>query len=107
MSLFNQEESERMFRAMMGENARRAAGWVVIQDAGTTEDGRPIHCIVGVVVGDLRHEAGKGHTHEMVHGEVTIRPRAAYAGDKYRGHGAAAILTSDAYQPENWEKRLI
>lgn len=107
VSLFSQEESERMFRAINGEHARRAAGWVVIQDAGQTDDGRPIYCVVGVLVGELRHEEGKGCTHEMVHGEVTIRPQAAYAGNRYRGCGAAAILTSDAHAPENWDKRLI
>ena len=107
MSLFNAEEAERMFRAINGENARHAAGWVVIQDAGTTEDGRPIYGIVGVMVGELRHEEGKAHTHEMVQGEVVIRPKAAYSGDHYRGCGLSAIVTSDAFDPENWDKQLV
>jgi hypothetical protein len=107
MTLFSQDESERMFRAINGEHARRAAGWVVIQDAGATDDGRPIYCVVGVMVGEFRHAEGMDCTHEMVHGEMTIRPQKAFAGNKYRGAGAAAILTSDAFNAENWEKRLL
>jgi hypothetical protein len=106
MSLFDPADDERMFQAINGQNARRGAGWVVIQDAGTTNDGRPIYAVVGVAVGELRHEEGKGRTHEMVHGEVIIRPRAAYAGDKYKGAGAAGILTGNAYDPENWDQQI-
>jgi hypothetical protein len=59
------------------------------------------------MVGELRHAEGMDCTHEMVHGEMTIRPQKAFAGNKYRGAGAAAILTSDAFNAENWEKRLL
>jgi hypothetical protein len=107
MSLFTEQESEQMIQAMFGQNARRAAGWVAIQDAGQMPDGRPIYAVCGVVTGELRHEDGKGFTHEMVHGEVIIRPHAAYAGDSFKGHGIAGLLKSDAHEPEHWEKRLI
>jgi len=107
MSLLNQAESEMFMRAMYGENAKRGAGWLVLQDAGTTADGKPIHCVVGVLIGDLRHEGAKDACHEMMHCEVVIRPRAAFAGDQYRGAGAANLLVSDAYNPDNWDRQLI
>ena len=107
MSLLNQDESEMFMRAMYGENAKHGAGWLVLQDAGTTESGKPIHFVMGVIVGDLRHEGAQGFRHEMEHCEIVIRPRAAYAGNKFRGAGAAALVTSDAYNPDNWDKQVI
>ena len=107
MSLLNQDESEMFMRAMYGENAKRGAGWLVLQDAGTTADGKPIHCVFGVIIGDLRHDDAKNFCHEMQHCEIVIRPRAAFAGDQYRGAGVSAILTSDAHDPANWDKKVL
>ena len=76
-----------MFRAINGEHARRAAGWVVIQDAGQTDDGRPIYCVVGVLVGGCGTKREKADARN-VHGELTIRPQAAYVGNRYRGCGS-------------------
>ncbi len=99
--------SEAYLKAMFGENARKAAGWLVIQDAGTTEDGKPIHLIAGVVTGDLRHDGAEGFTHEMVVGEVVIRPHRAHAGNNYRGCGVSALLTAgEVWNPDNWERQV-
>ena len=107
MNLFTREESERMFQAINGCHARHAAGWIVVQDAGTTDDGLPIYSFTGVAVGELRHESGKDLTHEMMQGEIIFRPVAAYAGNQYRGCGLASIVTSDAFDPSNWERNLM
>jgi hypothetical protein len=107
MGMFTTDESERMFQAINGCNARHAAGWIVVQDAGTTADGRPIYSFMGVAVGELRHDNGKGFTHEMMQGEIIVRPLAAYAGDQYRGAGLSSIITSDCYDPANWEHTLL
>ncbi len=107
MNLFTPEESERMFRAINGEDARHAGGWIVIQDAGTTKDGRPIYSFTGVAVGEFRHEAGKEFTHEMMKGEIIFRPLSAHAGNQFRGCGLAAIACSDAFDESNWEQTLL
>lgn len=76
--------------AIYGENARHVPCWMYVQDAG---DG--IVCLAGAsrVVGAHPLRYGSERTHQLIVGEIIVRPHRVIATDVLRGYGVSALLT--------------
>jgi hypothetical protein len=81
-------------RAMFGEHARHVPVWLYVQDAGSG--------VVSIVGGsrpsgeDLeRHPLryGSERTHQLIVGELIVRPHLVVASDAARGSGLAGLST--------------
>lgn len=76
--------------ALLGANSRRVPAWMFIQEAG---DG-VVSFIGGSRVADphpLRY--GSERTHQLLVGEMIVRPRTVLHTDKLRGQGLPGLAT--------------
>jgi hypothetical protein len=79
-------------KAILGNNAVHVPAWLYIQDQGS-----------GVVtfVGSSRTDSpdhplrcGSPRTHQLIVGEIIVRPHSVLATDALRGDGLASLVTS-------------
>jgi len=88
-------DEEAMMQALFGRFARRVPMWMVVQETGN----------VGVTfVGasrDLRLRFGSTMTHQLILGEMIVRPHVAIESDRYQGLGLSGFLTQCA-DLEEW-----
>lgn len=88
-------DEEAMMHALFGRFARRVPMWMVVQETGN----------VGVTfVGasrDLRLRFGSTMTHQLILGEMIVRPHVAIESDRYQGLGLSGFLTQCA-DLEEW-----
>jgi len=87
--MFDKDETDRMTRAMFGQYARHVPAWVVIQDMGEA----------GVIIvgasrsQDLRYD--DNHIHQLILGELIVRPHCVIGSNHLVGSGAAGLLHAD------------
>lgn len=92
MSVLSGRDSDMYTRALFGAYARRVPAFLYVQDAG---DG-----VVEFVGASRTPEQsahplrfGSGRTHQLVVGEVVVRPtRLLLATDVWRGHGLSGLI---------------
>lgn len=77
-------------RVMFGQHAIHVRAWLVVQDAG--------HGLVSFVgascsVGPHPLRYGSEHTHQLVVGEIIVRPHRVTASSERKGHGLANLVT--------------
>jgi hypothetical protein len=78
-------------RVLYGQNARHVPAWLYVQDAG---DG--LVSFVGASrVDDAAHPLryGSDRTHQLIVGEVIVRPHLVVATDALKGTGLAGLMT--------------
>lgn len=88
-------DEEAMMQALFGRFARRVPMWVVVQDAGT--DGVTF---VGASR-DPRLRFGSTMTHQLIVGEMVVRPHVAIESDRYQGLGLSGFVKHGA-DLEEW-----
>lgn len=96
-------------KVIFGQNAMHHACRLVLQDMGSVEKGKGkrLTIVVGYIVseGEILTEKAReiGSPHELIVGDLVIRPHQKYTGREFIGSGAANILTGGGFDPENWE----
>lgn len=94
-------------RAMFGAHALHGPCQIVLQSQGKTPDGRTLTAFVGVIVTEepaLSAEARAIPTeHELLIGDMIIRPLGKFSGREAIGHGLSGIATSSLLSdPGDW-----
>ena len=79
-----------MTKVMFGENAVSAPAWMYVQDMGDGTVGLVGASRIGSGAHPLRY--GSDRAHQLIIGEVIIRPRVVVATDALTGHGAAGLF---------------
>jgi hypothetical protein len=90
MSDYLTDTAELYTRALFGQHARRAGAWLYVQDAG---DG--MVSFVGasrVPAGPHPFRYGSSRAHQLLVGEVMLRPELVVATDARQGTGVAGLL---------------
>jgi hypothetical protein len=84
-------------RLIFGQHARHVPGWLYVQDAG---DGT-VSFVGSSRVTDGPHPLryGSRRTHQLVIGEVIVRPHLVVASDVARGAGLAGLVTGEFHDP--------
>lgn len=77
-------------KIMFGENARHVPAWMYVQDAG---EGRVSFVGASRVV-DLAHPLryDSERTHQLIVGELVVRPHQVFATDALQGEGLANLV---------------
>jgi hypothetical protein len=81
-----------MLRALLGERARHVPAWLYVQDQGAG-----LVAFVGASRNPLAAAAhplryGSERTHQLIVGELVVRPHRVIATDLLRGHGLASLV---------------
>jgi hypothetical protein len=84
-------------RVAFGQHARRVPAWLYIQDAG---DGVVSFCGGSSNNGTARPATSVPHplrygserTHQLIVGELIVRPQLVVASDAFQGYGLAGLL---------------
>jgi hypothetical protein len=82
---------ERYVRAMFGEHALHVPAWLVVQDQGNGTV-----ALVGASKMNAPHPLryGSERTHQLIIGELVVRPHRVVASDALRGNGLAALVAN-------------
>lgn len=99
-------------KAMFGCHAIHAPCQTMAQDQGRTKDGKYITLLASIVVTDepfLSKEAREVPEccHELIVGDMVIRPQGKWAVPTCRGNGITSIITSSAMFPETHEIQTL
>lgn len=96
-------------KVIFGQKAMHYAGRIVLQDMGATGTGKHLTVVVGYLVSDgpIISEGARSldSPHELIVGDMVIRPHEKYSGKEFVGAGVETILTGGALDPENWSRR--
>lgn len=93
-------------KAMFGIHAMHLPCQVLLQDQGKTPSG--LYLAVGVVIvsspDPILSETARNLNapHELVVGDMVLRPHGKWTGREYVGHGLAGLATSSAMFPDGW-----
>lgn len=98
-------------KAMFGEHAIHVPCQIVLQEQGRTADGRYLTLVVGVVSSTepiLSPEAiARDFPHELIVGDMVIRPHGKWASAHFKGCGATGLVTSGAMFPDGHEIQTL
>lgn len=97
-------------QALYGQHARHVPAWMYVQDGGTG-----IVSFVGASkVNVEQHLAGvhplrygSTRTHQLIVGEIIVRPHLVVATDDLRGMGLAGLATNDHWATAENGERII
>lgn len=80
-------------KVLFGQHAVHVPMWMWVQDAGTDNGDAFVTFVGASKVRGLAHPLrfGSQRTHQLVVGELLIRPHKAVATDEYRGHGISGL----------------
>lgn len=92
-------------RAMFGVYAMKGNVQLVLQDMGT-QHGMNV-TLGAAIIATPQRLATPGYVHELVVGDMIIRPRGKWASNKYVGYGAGNLFTSEAMFPEGHEVQTL
>lgn len=81
-------------RALFGRFVRHVPMWMVVQDSG-----RDTVTFVGASRDPALHY-GSRRTHQLILGELVVRPHFVIESDQFRGYGLTSLLTSGAHLDE-------
>lgn len=81
-------------RALFGRFARHVPMWMVVQDS------REAATFVGAS-SDPALRYGSRRTHQLILGELIVRPHFVIESDQFRGHGLTSLLMNGA-NLEDW-----
>jgi hypothetical protein len=94
-------------KAMFGENARHLPMQIIFQDSGS-QNGVALAAFVGMSPNGMSNAAReKGFTHELLVGDMVLRPRRTFGDNNHVGNGLAGLVTSGALFPHDWEYELV
>lgn len=91
-------------KAMFGIHAMHVPCQVILQEQGKTSDGRYSTSAVCIFITDepMLSEQARAERcpHELIIGDLVIRPHGKFASRDYVGHGLGGLTTSMAMFPE-------
>jgi hypothetical protein len=82
-------------RALFGANAVHVPAWFYVQHMGRDNTGHETVAFVGasrVETGPHPLRFGSDRTHQLVIGDIVVRPHTVNATDALRGHGLAGLV---------------
>jgi hypothetical protein len=106
MGIFgSQQDEDRYTRAIFGADAIRLPCQIILQESG--DDRQAITSFVGLMEGESRSENAirNDFPHELIIGEVIIRPREKYSGMNGVGKGLAGLAKSKHIFPGGWSHK--
>jgi len=92
-------------QVMYGCHAQHVNGQLIFQRTDqVARDGREVWSVVGIVVGFKASEKCEElkAPHELVIGDMVIRPHQKYTGHDHVGAGASGLMKGNAMFPEGW-----
>lgn len=90
---------------VFGRHARHVPAWLYVQDAGPGMVSFVGASRVDALAHPLRY--GSTLTHQLIVGELVVRPHTVHTTDQLRGVGLAALMTSDYQQVALGGEQLI
>lgn len=94
-------------KVFFGPHAIRVACRFVLQDAGTVPNGQTLTLVTGYVVsnGPILSEKAREipSPHELIVGDLVLRPHAKYTGKNFLGSGVEHLITGGSFDPEEWD----
>lgn len=94
-------------KAMFGEHAIQMPVQFLMQHMGTHKSLGHL-TLAAALVSTPTRLVTEGYTHELIIGDMVIRPFGKWASaKKYLGHGLTALVTSDAVFPEAHEVQTL
>lgn len=91
--LYSQAETDQMIRSLFGENAFRAPCWMVSQ-AGAASDEHVVQMIGASK--DLKLNYGSKTCHQLMIGEIIVRPHVLVESNDFIGSGLSGMAKSAA-----------
>ncbi len=94
-------------QAMFGVHAMHLPAQILLQDAGKTATGQYLVSAVMIAsstVPILSAVALESNSpHELIVGDIVIRPHGKWTGRNYIGYGLGGLITSEAMFPRCWD----
>jgi hypothetical protein len=98
-------------QVMFGVHAMQSPCQLILQDMGQYPDGKYVTMVVGVLATTkplLSEEARQLNCpHELIVGDLVIRPHGKFASRNFIGFGAGGLLTGEAMYPEEYEHQTL
>lgn len=102
-------------RGIFGPNAVRIPCTIAVQDQGIQAMGDLNYRVVSIVGHSVlpvptEHPArfGSSCTHQLMVGEIILRPHHVWESNKLQGRGLSGLAKSALIpEPENWERQII
>lgn len=98
-------------KVMFGIHAMHVPCQLILQDQGRTPDGRYLTLVAGVIATTeplLSEPAREARCmHELIVGDMVIRPHGKWASKKFQGYGIAGLLMGEAMFPEEHEIQTL
>jgi hypothetical protein len=98
--MFGQETDDMFTKAMFGQHARHIPMWMKVQDQG---DGTVIFAGSSKKGTPIRY--GSNRTHQLILGEMIVRPHLVCASDEFKGCGVDGLLTE--MDIDTWIKEIL
>lgn len=92
-------------KAMFGIHAVHAPVQMLLQDMG--EDKGFHKTLAATFISTPTRLVAAGYPHELIVGDMVVRPFGRWASTKFRGYGIAGLVTSEAMFPEGHEIQTL